>query len=117
MNDTLSYGRIIFGGLAVTVAYNLCSGILRALGDSKTPFKAIIISSTVNIVLDILMIFLLKSGVAGAAIATITAQLVSVIICIFKMIDCQVKCNKINEKIYKALRGEYENQGVYGDDY
>ena len=31
-------------------------------------------------------------------------------------IDCQVKCNKINEKIYKALRGEYENQGVYGDD-
>ena len=34
-----------------------------------------------------------------------------------KRIDCQVKCNKINEKIYKALRGEYENQGVYGDDY
>ena len=33
------------------------------------------------------------------------------------LIDCQVKCNKINEKIYKALRGEYENQGVYGDDY
>ena len=32
-------------------------------------------------------------------------------------IDCQVKCNKINEKIYKALRWEYENQGVYGDDY
>ena len=35
----------------------------------------------------------------------------------FDMIDCQVKCNKINEKIYKALRWEYENQGVYGDDY
>ena len=36
---------------------------------------------------------------------------------LISMIDCQVKCNKINEKIYKALRGEYENQGVYGDDY
>ena len=36
---------------------------------------------------------------------------------IISMIDCQVKCNKINEKIYKALRGEYESQGVYGDDY
>ena len=36
---------------------------------------------------------------------------------IISLIDCQVKCNKINEKIYKALRGEYENQGVYGDDY
>ena len=33
------------------------------------------------------------------------------------MIDCQVKCNKINEKIYKVLRGEYESQDVYGDDY
>ena len=39
------------------------------------------------------------------------------IIIALNMIDCQVKCNKINEKIYKALRGEYENQGVYGDDY
>ena len=35
----------------------------------------------------------------------------------YQKIDLQVKCNKINEKIYKALRGEYENQGVYGDDY
>ena len=33
------------------------------------------------------------------------------------LIDCQVKCNKINKKIYKALRGEYESQGVYEDDY
>ena len=73
MNDTLSYGRIIFGGLAVTVAYNLCSGILRALGDSKTPFKAIIISSTVNIVLDILMIFLLKNGLPMAFMNSLTA--------------------------------------------
>ena len=35
----------------------------------------------------------------------------------YQKIDCQIKCNKINEKIYKALRGEYENQGVYVDDY
>ena len=36
---------------------------------------------------------------------------------LFMKIDCQVKCNKINKKIYKALRGEYESQGVYEDDY
>ena len=36
---------------------------------------------------------------------------------IFTRIDCQVKCNKINKKIYKALRGEYESQGVYEGDY
>ncbi|MGN0638630.1 MAG: MATE family efflux transporter [Huintestinicola sp.] len=85
LNDTLIYGRIIFGGLAVTVSYDLCSGILRALGDSKTPFKAIIISSTINILLDILFIFVLKTGVAGAAAATVTSQLVSVVICIQKI--------------------------------
>ena len=44
-------------------------------------------------------------------------ELYNISLYLFKMIDCQVKCNKINEKIYKALRGEYENQGVYGDDY
>lgn len=85
LNETQIYGRIIFGGLSVTVAYNLCSGILRALGDSKTPFKAIMISSSINILLDIILIFGLKTGVAGAAIATISAQLVSVIICVLKI--------------------------------
>lgn len=85
LNDTLLYGRIIFGGLAVTISYNLCSGILRAIGDSKTPFKAIIISSAINILLDIIFIFALKTGIAGAAAATVISQLVSVIICFRKI--------------------------------
>lgn len=85
LSDTLLYGRIIFGGLAVTVSYNLCSGILRAIGDSKTPFKAIIISSAINILLDIVFIFALKTGVAGAAAATVSSQLVSVMICLRKI--------------------------------
>jgi len=85
MGDALSYGRIIFGGLSVTVAYNLCSGVLRAMGDSKTPFKAILISSALNILLDMLMIFVLGTGVRGAAAATVSAQLVSVMICTVKI--------------------------------
>lgn len=85
LSDTLLYGRIIFGGLAITVSYNLCSGILRAIGDSKTPFKAIIISSAINILLDIIFIFALKTGVAGAATATVSSQLVSVMICLRKI--------------------------------
>ena len=44
-------------------------------------------------------------------------MLVVAITMIFFAIDCQVKCNKINKKIYKALRGEYESQDVYEDDY
>ena len=59
IEESLIYGYIIFGGLTATMAYNLCSCILRALGDSKTPFIAIIISSALNIILDCLFIFIL----------------------------------------------------------
>ena len=85
MHDGLVYGYLLFGGLIFTIAYNLCSCILRALGDSKTPFIAIIVSTIVNISLDIISIYVLKMGVAGAALATIIAQIVSVSICISKL--------------------------------
>lgn len=84
-NDSLTYGYIMFGGMLVTMAYNLCAGILRAMGDSKTPFFAIMIASVVNIVLDCLFIFVLKTGVDGAAVATILAQLVSVVVCTMRL--------------------------------
>ena len=85
MKDGLIYGYIIFGGLIVTLSYNLCSGILRALGDSKTPFFAIIVSSAINIVLDFLFIFGFKTGVEGAAIATVISQVASTLICFSKI--------------------------------
>lgn len=85
IGESLIYGYIIFGGLTVTMAYNLFSCILRALGDSKTPFIAIMISSVINIILDCLFIFVLKTGVGGAAVATVIAQIVSVVICIISL--------------------------------
>lgn len=85
MRDGLVYGYIFFGGLAVNAAYNLCSGILRALGDSSTPFKAIIVSSIINILLDCLLIFGFHTGVEGAALATVFAQAISVLICVHKL--------------------------------
>lgn len=85
LGDSLLYGYIIFGGLAATIAYNLCSGILRSLGDSRTPFIAIIISSAINIILDCILIFFLHTGVEGAAIATIIFQAVSAFICFLKI--------------------------------
>ena len=85
MRDGLLYGYIVFGGLIVTAAYHLCSGILRALGDSRTPFKAIIISSAMNILLDGILIFGLRTGVEGAAFATVVSQAVSVLICCHKL--------------------------------
>lgn len=85
ITDGLKYGYIIMGGLAATVAYNLCSSILRSLGDSRTPFIAIIISSAVNIALDCLLIFILHTGVEGAAAATVFAQALSAFICYHKI--------------------------------
>ena len=85
IRDSLTYGYIVFGGLVTAIAYNLCAGILRALGDSKTPFKAIIASTVLNIALDLFFIFVLKTGVEGAAIATVAAQIVSAAICFVKL--------------------------------
>lgn len=85
LDDSLTYGYIIFGGLITTIFYNLCASILRALGDSKTPFYAIIVSTIVNIVLDYALIFIVGTGVEGAAIATIFAQVLSGFICLIKL--------------------------------
>lgn len=83
--DSLKYGYIIFGGLAATIAYNLCACILRALGDSKTPFIAIIISTILNIILNCVFIFGFGTGVEGAAAATIVSQLLSTAICLVRL--------------------------------
>ena len=85
LKDSLKYGYIIFGGLFAAIAYNLTSGFLRALGDSKTPLTAIIISTIVNIILDCTSIFVLKTGVEGAAIATVVSQVVSAAVCYRKL--------------------------------
>ncbi len=85
IGDSLLYGYIIFGGLITTIAYNLCSAVLRALGDSKTPLIAIIISSVVNVGLNCLTVFVMKTGVEGPAAATLIAQAVSAAVCFVKL--------------------------------
>ncbi|MBR4224368.1 MAG: MATE family efflux transporter [Oscillospiraceae bacterium] len=87
ISDSLTYGYIIFGGLAATVAYDLFSGMLRSVGDSRTPFTAIVISSAVNIALDIVLIFIVHTGVEGAAAATVVSQALSAVICWVRMRD------------------------------
>lgn len=85
LKDSLIYGYIIFGGLFSTIAYNLCSSVLRALGDSKTPLIAIIASSVINILLNCVTIFIFRTGVEGPAAATVISQLVSAFICFGKL--------------------------------
>ena len=85
IGDSLTYGYILFGGLSATIFYNMSAGILRSLGDSKTPLKAIIISSVLNIAMDSLFIFVLRTGVWGAAVATIISQVISGTVCLHKL--------------------------------
>ena len=70
IGDSLKYGYIVFGGLSAGICYNISGSVLRALGDSRTPLKAIIASSVLNVGLNSFFIFTLKMGVEGAAIAT-----------------------------------------------
>ena len=75
------YLLITFLGIPCTFFYNLLSSIIRALGDSKTPFWFLLFSAVLNIVLDLFTIVTLGWGVAGAAIATVFSQGVSAVLC------------------------------------
>lgn len=80
-DDAWLYIVIIYAGLGAAMYYNLVANILRALGDGKTPLYFLILSSILNIVLDIYLIGSFHMGVAGAGLATVIAQLVSAIGC------------------------------------
>ena len=85
MGDALSYFRIILGGLLVTVMNNACITLLQSLGDSRTPFVALAASSLFNILLDWVLAIALHLGVAGAALATVLSQVLSMLICLYKI--------------------------------
>lgn len=80
------YIFVIFLGIPVIYLYNLLSGIIRSLGDSKSPLFFLILSSVLNIILDLTLILVFDMGVAGAAWATVIAQAVSGIACLFYMV-------------------------------
>ena len=76
-----AYIIIIFAGMTITMLYNVCASVLRAIGDTVSPLIFLIISTLVNIGLDFLFILGFKMGVEGAAYATIIAQAISVVLC------------------------------------
>jgi len=77
MQDAQSYVRIYFCGAVASMIYNMGSGILRAMGDSRRPLLFLVIACLVNILMDLLCVVTLKLGVSGAAIATVASQIVS----------------------------------------
>lgn len=85
--EAIIYLRIYLSGLAFTVVYNISAGILRAIGDSRTPFVVLLITSCINIVLDLVFVITFDFGIAGVSLATVLSQFLSVAIVSYKI--CQ----------------------------
>ena len=86
LEDSARYIGLIFAGIPCCVLYNMASGILRSLGDSKTPVVFLVLASLINIVLDLFLILVCGMDVTGAAVATVVSQLISGIGCVIVMI-------------------------------
>lgn len=86
---SLTYFRIYFGGVFTVILYNICMAVMQSLGDSLHPLYYLMISSVLNMGLDLLFVAAFHWGVAGAAAATVLTQGVSFLLCLWRM--CRVK--------------------------
>ena len=83
--EAIEYFRYYFLGVIAVVLYNICTGIMNALGDSKRPLVYLIISSLTNIALDLLFVGLFRWGVWSAAFATTISQALSCLLCLIHL--------------------------------
>lgn len=108
MGDSIIYLRIYFLGIIATLTYNIGSGIMRAVGDSKRPLYYLIVCCVLNIILDIILVVFFKMGIAGAAIATVISQAVSSVLVIralmtsYDMLKLELKSIRLNFPILKS---------------
>ena len=80
--EAVTYITVICGGMGATIFYNLMAATMRALGDSRTPLIFLILSSVLNVILDLLFIAVFHTGVAGAAWATVISQVIAGALCL-----------------------------------
>lgn len=91
MNSSILYLRIYFLGILSVMVYNMGSGILRAVGDSKNPLYFLIVSSIINIILDYVFVVYFHMGVAGVGWATLIAQTVSALLTLILLIKTKAE--------------------------
>ena len=111
---TVTYIRICSGGILVIIAYNVISGILRGVGNANLPFLFVGIACVVNIAGDLLLVGVFKMDVAGAAIATIAAQAVSVVISVLVLKKQELpiafsKVPHIFNRVWEDIEGRSAN--------
>lgn len=102
--EAASYLRIYLAGILFTAIYNVSAGVLRAVGDSRHPFYYLVISSCVNIVLDLTFVVWLRMGVIGVALATIISQVTSVLL-VFRQLT---RTDDVYKVTLRRLRMEKE---------
>ncbi|MBE6617633.1 MAG: MATE family efflux transporter [Ruminococcaceae bacterium] len=112
--QSLTYFGIYFAGVSTVIMYNICMSIMRSLGDSIRPLYYLIVSSLTNILLDLLFVAVFHWGVAGAAIATVISQALSVVLCIIRMlrVDDYTRLDIKKMKFDKKILGEVIKQGL-----
>lgn len=114
LSDANTYITIIIAGAITQALYNMAAGILRALGDSKTPLYFLIVASILNVVLDLVFIINFKMGVAGAAYATNISQGTAAVLCLiysyrkFKIL----RLKKVNFKVEKEYYKKHIQIGI-----
>lgn len=86
MEGSVTYIRVFFAGSVGLIMYNSLCGIMRAVGDSRTPLYYLIFSSILNVLLDLLFIAVLSLGVLGAALGTVISQFVSALLCAIRLL-------------------------------
>ena len=110
---TYLYLKILYMGIPISFAYNMLAGILRAFGNSAAPLRAMVIASLGNIILDIIFVVLLDTGIAGAAFATLLAQLASAFYCILALSKIrQARVERDNRKWSSEMFMEQIKLGI-----
>jgi len=118
IDEAYSYITFVTFFVGVMFAYNLCAGLLRAVGNSTMPLVFLILSSVINIILDLLFITQFSLGIRGAAIATVISQGISAILCIIyiwrkcPMLIPQKEHFKFDGKLYSELAGQGFSMGI-----
>lgn len=105
MGMSVSYIFIIIAGLVATFLYDACAAALRALGDTVTPLVILAVSVCLNMAGDIFFVVVLKAGVAGAAIATVLAQVIAFIVCYVYMVKRYIASYTIGPWLVKLVTG------------
>ena len=106
-----TYLQIYFSGISALVMYIMCTGILRAIGDSRSPLYVLVLTSIINVVLDLIFILVFHMGVAGAAWATVIAQVCSCVFLIIRLCNAgdsyrlELACLRIDKPLLVQVIG------------